>query len=121
MIVAHLEAYQVAVLVWSFVFGILGLQGLISIYLEGDLVKVGNHAPARLSWGVIVFAVAALLLNLWGAWEFVQQLLNQGTPQTLALLAALQAFILVLLLGIYRRYCIDNQVIDQDRNDGVPW
>lgn len=121
MILAHMEAYEVALVIWSFVLGLLGLQGLISIYLEGDVKAVGTHAPPPLTWPVMLLVLALLALNFWSAWTFVQLLFGEGSPEALGRLASLMVFILAALLVIYRRYCIEDKVVGKPRNDGVPW
>jgi len=121
MLLEHLEAYEIALVVWSFVFGLLGLQGLISIYLEGDIKAVGTHAPPQPTWPILILVVALLAVNFWSAWTFVQLLFNEGAPETLGRLAALMAFILAALVAIYRRYCIEDIVVGKTRDDGIPW
>jgi uncharacterized membrane protein (DUF4010 family) len=121
MIVAHLEAYEIALIIWSFLFGLLGLQGLISIYLEGETDEPGVRPVQPAPWGVMIFMAALTAANVATAWLFVQQLYQGASPSSLGQLAALLAFLLAALVGLYRRYFIDDVVISQERDDDVPW
>jgi hypothetical protein len=121
MIVEHLEAYEIALIIWSFLFGLLGLQGFVSIYLEGEVDEPRVQPAPGAPWRVVAFMVLLTAANVWLAWQFVQGLF-QGVPNTsLARTAALILIVLAALIGLYRRYFIDDVVIAQDRDDGVPW
>jgi hypothetical protein len=120
VIVEHLDAYEVALVVWSFLFGLLGLQGLISTYLEGEVDTVGTHSEPKSSVVVVVLMAALTATIMWSAWTFAQQLLL-GSSETLGWLAALMSLAMSALIALYRRYFISDEVIAQARNDGVPW
>lgn len=121
MIVEHMEAYEVVLVIWSFLFALLGLQGLISIYLEGEVEEVGVHPVPQASWIVMTLLAGITVANVWSAWAFFQQLFQEGSPYTLGRLAALMAFTLAALVGLYRRFFIPDKVVAQQRDDGVPW
>ncbi len=120
MIVEHLDAYEVALVIWSFLFGLLGLQGLISTFLEGEVDAVGTHPEPKSSLVVVVLMAALTAVIMWSAWTFTQQLLL-GSSETLGWLAALIALAMSALIGLYRRYFIPDEVIAQARDDEVPW
>jgi len=121
MIVEHLESYEIALIIWSFLFGLLGLQGLISIYLEGEVEEPGVRPAKATPWGIIGLMGLLTAANVWAAWEFVHQLYQGAPAATLGRTAALLVFLLAALIGLYRRYFIDDVVIAQDRDDDVPW
>lgn len=121
MIVAHLESYEIALIIWSFLLGILGLQGLISIYLEGEIDEPGVRPATQAPWGVLVLMAVLSAANVGTAWIFVQQLYAGAAPSSLGQLAALLAFLLAALVGLYRRYFIDDVVVAQERDDDLPW
>lgn len=120
MVAEHLEAYEIALIIWSALLGLLGLQGLISIYLEGEVEEVGVYAPSTPPWKLI--ALIAVLSGgvVWTAVAFIQRVVN-GTDDGLGALATLMAFLLAALVGLYRRFFIADEVIAQQRDDGVPW
>jgi len=121
VIVEHLESYEIALIIWSFLFGLLGLQGLISIYLEGEVEESGVRPAKAPPLSVVALMAVLTAANVWMAWAFIRQL-YQGTPPTsLGRTAALLMFLLAALVGLYRRYFIDDVVVAQDRDDDVPW
>jgi hypothetical protein len=121
MIVAHLESYEIALIIWSFLLGLLGLQGLISIYLEGEVEEPSVRPVPPASWGVVLLMAVLTAANVGAVWVFIQQLYQGAAPSTLGQLAALLAFLLAALVGFYRRNFIDDVVIAQERDDDVPW
>ena len=120
MVVEHLEAYEIALIIWSVLLGLLGLQGLISIYLEGEVEEVGVYAPSTPSWKLIILMAVLTGGVVWTAVAFVQRALN-ASADGLGTLATLMVFLLAALVGLYRRYFIADEVIAQQRDDGVPW
>ena len=121
MVVEHLEAYEIALIIWSVLLGLLGLQGLISIYLEGEVEEVGVYAAPKPSWGIVALMAALTGGVVWAAGAFIQQGVGGETANALGPLAALMAFLLAALVGLYRRYFINDEVVAQERDDGVPW
>ncbi|HED03235.1 MAG TPA: hypothetical protein ENI60_00465 [Candidatus Fraserbacteria bacterium] len=121
MIVEHLESYEIALVIWSFLFILLGLQGLISVYLDGEVEQVEVRPAKPAPWPVVWFMLLLTAANVGTAWEFAQQLFHGASPSSLGQLAALLLFILAALIGLYRRYFIADVVVAQERDDGVPW
>ncbi len=121
MIPAHLESYQVALIVWGFVLALYGVQGLLSVWLEGQELRPGekNSAPEPMG-AVIVMALLAGAVLLCAV-QFVRSLQYQPDPQRLALYGALLFWGLAAMLVLYRRYFIGDEVVVGDRDDGVPW
>lgn len=121
MIPAHLESYQIALIVWGFVIALYGVQGLLSVWLEGQQLQPGEkHSPREPLGAVVVIALLAGLA-LFFAVQFVRSLQQQPDPQRLALYGALLFFGLAAMFVLYRKYFIGDEVITQDRDDGVPW
>lgn len=122
MVVEHLEAYETGLLVWSFLFGVLGLQGLLSIYLEGETKEVGTHPVLPAPWYTVVLMAFLLAANLGLAWRFVRLLFQGGaTTAELGTNAALMFLLLAGMLALYRRHCIADKVVAQSRHDEIPW
>lgn len=121
MIPAHLEAYQIALIVWGFVLLLFGVQGLLAVWLEGRELVPGEARPAREPWGAVGSMVVLLGLELFFAVRFVGDLVLNPAPEPLALWGALLFFGLAAMLVIYRKYFISDEVIVQERDDGVPW
>jgi len=119
--IEHLEAFEVALLIWAFLFGLLGLQGVISTYLEGEVLDAGAHPTGVPSWAIMIAMVALTVANVWAVAAFVGALFGEAEPQALGQLAALMLLLLAILVGFYRRFFVDHVVVAQPRQDGVPW
>lgn len=121
MIPAHLESYQIALIVWGFVLALYGVQGLLSVWLEGQQLRPGEKSSAREPLGAVIAIAVVAGLVLFFAVQFVRSLQHQPDPQRLALYGALLFFGLAAMLVLYRKYFIGDEVVTQDRDDGVPW
>lgn len=121
MIPAHLESYQIALIVWGFVLALYGVQGLLSVWLEGPQLRPGEKNQAREPLGAVVAIALLTGVVFFFAVRFVQSLQHQPDPQRLALYGALLFVGLAAMLVLYRKYFIGDEVVTQDRDDGVPW
>ncbi|GBC76415.1 hypothetical protein HRbin07_00616 [bacterium HR07] len=121
MIPAHLESYQIALIVWGFVLALYGVQGLLSVWLEGQQLRPGEKHQAREPVGAVIAIALLTGVVLFFAVQFVRSLQHQPDPQRLALDGALLFFGLAAMLVLYRKYFIGDEVVTQDRDDGVPW
>jgi len=117
----HLEAYEIALIVWLAVLAVYGLQGLISVYLEGRELELEGGHQARASWGSLLLLLGLLAFQIFDAAEFVTSFLGGASSQTLAVYAALGFFGLAAMLVVYRRAFISDEAIAQEREDDVPW
>lgn len=121
MIPEHLESYEIGLVAWIFLLALFGIQGLISVWLEGKELKLGREKrPSESPIAVIaigILTVAELVLAV----SFIQSLQANGSPKALAIYAALIFFSLAAQLCLYRRYFIADEVIAQERDDELPW
>lgn len=121
MIPGHLESYQIALIVWGFVLALYGVQGLLSVWLEGQQLRPAEKNPAREPLGAVVVMALVAGVVLFFAVQFIQGLRYQPDPQRLALDGAVLFFGLAAMLVLYRKYFLGEEVVTQDRDDGVPW
>ncbi len=121
MIPAHLESYQIALIVWGFVLALYGVQGLLSVWLEGRELQPAEKNSAREPLGAVVAITLVVGVVLFCAVQFVHSLQHHPDPQRLALYGALLFLGLAAMLVLYRKYFVDDEVVTQDRDDGVPW
>lgn len=120
MIPTHLDAYQIALIAWGFLLAVYGVQGVLSVWLEGrELVPGPKDRPQALFW-VLLAGLVLVVFEVYWAVKFVGEL-TTAPPRQLALDAALLFLDLALMLVLYRRYFIAHEVLSQDRDDGVPW
>jgi hypothetical protein len=114
---SELELGIVAAVIALIVFGV---QGLLSIALEGEELRPGRHGgrltdPASIAIVVFSLALAAIAVALaWG-------IADDWSPRRLGILAGGGALILALLLVLYKEAFVGDEVCFDDREDGVPW
>lgn len=99
---------------------VYGLQGLLSIAIEGVELVPGRRGPVLtepLSVSIVLFSgllfVVAVSLG-WGIsddWE----------ERTIGILAGVGSLILALLLMLYKEAFLGDEARFDDRDDGVPW
>jgi hypothetical protein len=121
MIPTHLDAYQIALIAWGFVLALYGVQGVLSVWLEGRELKLKGQGerPREPLW-VLVVILALTALELLLAVRFVLGLPTAPARQ-LALDAGLLFMVLAVMLVLYRKYYVADEVMAQERDDGVPW
>lgn len=104
----------------AFTLAIFGIQGLISVLLEGRRLLPGRVRPRLtnpLSVAIVVFA-----LLLFGIAIFLGIGIVRGWgPLALGTLAGLGCLDLALLLIFYKEAFIGDEACFDERNDGVPW
>ncbi len=120
MIPTHLDAYQIALIAWGFLLALYGVQGVLSVWLEGrELVPGPTERPPEPVWSLIAALGLAALVMAW-AIKFMGELAT-APPRQLALDAGVLFLGLALMLVLYRRYFITHEAVTQDRDDGIPW
>ena len=120
MIPTHLEAYQIALIAWGFLLGLYGVQGVLSVWLEGrELAPGSTERPQEPLWSLLAALSLAALVIAWGI-KFAGELAT-APPRQLALDAGVLFVGLASMLVVYRRYFVTDEAVAQDRDDGIPW
>lgn len=99
---------------------IYGLQGLLSIVLEGVELKLGWRRPALtepLTIAIVVFSLALIAIAIALGWG----IMSDWERWKLGVLAGSGSLILALLLMFYKEAFLGREAFLEDRNDGVPW
>ena len=114
---SELEIFYVAAAVGLVTFG---LQGLISVLVEGRRLHPGRVPPRLtelLTLAIVIFSIAlfadAVVLG-YAVYE-------DWSPIRLGLLAGAGCLILALLLIFYKEAFVGDEASFDDREDGVPW
>ena len=116
-VLTELEIGMVGV---GFALAVFGIQGLISILLEGRRLRPGNVPPRLtdpLSAAIVVFSLALFGVAVWLGYGIVS---DRG-PRVLGLAAGLGCLILALLLVFYKEAFVGDEAGFDGREDGVPW
>ena len=99
---------------------IFGIQGLISVWVEGEELKPGRvppHLTDLLSWSIVTVSFVLLLDGIALAYG----LASDWSPIALGLLAGAGCLILAFLLVGYKEAFIGDEASFDRRDDGVPW
>jgi hypothetical protein len=121
LIPEHLTEYHIGLLAWVLVLGVYGIIGLASVWLEG-VEPVPERVEPRAGVGAVValtvFAVAALAGSVW----FIAQVVaGTGAALTLGLSGTFWMWSLAMAVALYRRYFMVAEIIQQDRDEEIPW
>jgi hypothetical protein len=121
MIPEHLKAYEIGLVAWTFLLGLFGVQGLITVFLEGEVVEPHEGEEREGSpWAVLLMA------GLWAAEVvfsvlFARGLYGGARSEVLALYSGAIFLALAAMLIVYRRCFIKDEVVAQEREDDFPW
>ena len=121
LIPEHLTEYQIGLLAWVLVLAVYGVVGLLSVWLEGAEPVPGRHDPQP-GTGAMVGLAASALAALAGMGVFVWRVVRgTGPGWELGLSGTFWMWSLALVLAVYRRYFVSDEIIEQDRDEEIPW
>jgi hypothetical protein len=121
IIPAHLEAYEVWQIAWVFALALFGVQGLISVFLEGQELRPGMKEALSESNVALLLMALLLLAELFICFKFINDLAGAASVQTLAWETSAGFFLLAAMVIVYRRWFLPHEVLVQERRDHVPW
>lgn len=99
---------------------IFGLQGLISVVVEGQELHPGRVAPRltnRLSAGIVT--IACILLVISGLLAY--GIASEWSVKSIGTLAGTGCLAISLLLVFFKEAFIGDEANFDNRDDGVPW
>lgn len=113
---------------FAMVLFIYGFIGLLSNWLEGSELRPGKHEPEPSSLPMVAGVVLSLLLVMLSGF-FVRTLVFANNPEigyynatTLqAGVFASMMLILALLIAIYKKYFVPEEVLAEDEKSDFPW
>ncbi|MGI9146122.1 MAG: hypothetical protein ACR2IK_06200 [Chloroflexota bacterium] len=117
---APLSELDIGLAAWAFVLAVFGAQGMVSILLEGQKLRLGT-TPARLTWPLtwaVVFSAAVLLVLsciLGGA------ILTGQSVAVVGATAGAGCLVLAFLLVAYKEAFVGDEARLDSRKDGIPW
>lgn len=111
---------EIGLLGVSMALGIFGVQGLLSVLLEGQELHLGRIAPrittvlsiliVVFTFGLVAVAVATGY-GIFAGWK----------PQTLGIFFGLGSLVLAAQLIFYKEAFIGDETRFDEREDGLPW
>jgi hypothetical protein len=116
-VLSELEIGLVAV---AFALTVFGIEGLISVLLEGRRLHPGIVRPRLtdpLSQAIVLFSLALFGIAIWLGYGIV----SEWGPLVLGVAAGLGCLVLALLLVFYKEAFIGDEAGFDEREDGVPW
>ena len=117
----HLKAYEIGLVAWTFLLALFGLQGLITVFLEGEELEPHEGKEREGSLGAIALLAGLLALEVALAVLFARGLYTGAQAKTLALYGGGIFLALAAMLIVYRRAFVKDEVIAQEREDDFPW
>lgn len=118
--VFHLSELEIAYVAVAAGLVTFGVQGLISILVEGRRLRPGRVAPRLtnpLTVAIVIFSIAlfadAVVLGI--------AIYEEWSPIRLGLLAGAGCLVLALILIFYKEAFVGDEATFDDREDGVPW
>lgn len=115
-----LSEIEIGLVAGAVTLAIYGLQGVISIMVEGVELVPGRRGPVLtgpLSVSIVVFSIALFGIAITLAWGIS----DDWSERTIGVLAGVGSLILALLLMLYKEAFLGDEARFDDRNDGVPW
>ncbi|RIH87587.1 hypothetical protein Mlute_00896 [Meiothermus luteus] len=127
-VVPHLTVGNIGLMAFALVLFVYGFIGLLSNWLEGSELRPGKHTPEPSSLPMVAGVVLSLLLVMLSGF-FVRTLIFANNPEIGYYNATtLQAgvfgammFILAVLIAIYKKYFIEEEVLAEDEKGDFPW
>jgi hypothetical protein len=117
---AVLSELQIGLAAWAFALAIFGLQGLLSVAVEGRELRPGRTPPRLTDALSVAIAICSLLLLVAAALLAVG--IRAGLSiQTIGLAAGLGCLLLAVLLLFYKEAFLGDEAALDRRDDGLPW
>lgn len=115
-----LSELELGATAWAAGLLIYGVQGLLSILIEGQELRPGRMPP-RLT-DLLSVVIIILAVGLFGTALLLAYGLMRGwSPEALGGTAGVGCLILAVLLIAYKEAFVGDEASFDDRDDGVPW
>ena len=116
---------QIGLVAFATLFLIYALIGFFSVWLEGVELRPGRHVPNPGAAAVLAAVLLAVIEAALGGF-FVRLMIHHLTVEPVSAAAegaVFGAMMLVgaLLLAIYKKYYLGDEVLIEDEHSEVPW
>jgi len=122
---AALSEGQIGLVAFATLFLIYGLIGYFSVWLEGVELRPGRHVPSPSPLAVAAALVLAVAEAALGGF-FVRLMIHHYTVEPVSPAAEGAVFgammlIAALLIAIYKKYYLGDEVLIEEEHSEVPW
>jgi hypothetical protein len=120
-----LSVGQVGLVAFGLAFGVYGLTGLFSVWLEGTEPRPSRRLPDP-GRGALAAGVTLALVLVAVSGLFVRDTLRSLETERIhsareGFLFGAMALLSALLLVVYKKYAVGEEVITEDEHSEVPW
>jgi hypothetical protein len=115
-----LSELQIGLVAWAVSLGVFGLQGLLSVAVDGRELRPGRTSP-RLTDVLSVAIAGSSVLLLAAAGLLAAGIGANMSVQTIGLAAGLGCLILAVQLVFYKEAFLGAEAALDRRDDGLPW
>jgi hypothetical protein len=105
---------------WAIGLAIFGLQGLLSVAVEGEELHPGRVPPrltGPLGWGIVIFSLALVAT----ATALAYGLTADWSAEAIGVVAGFGCLAVALILVFYKEGFVGDEAGFDEREDGVPW
>jgi hypothetical protein len=117
---AALNELQIGAAAWALALGISGIQGIVTVMVEGRRLVLGTTAPRNSKLLSAATAALSVLLFVLAGLTGVAIISGQSTL-VIGSVAGAGCLVLGLLLLFYKEACIGHESHLEPRQDGIPW
>jgi hypothetical protein len=121
----ELSVGQIGLMAFAMSLFIYGFTSLISVWLEGTELRPGKHLPSAGSLPMVAGVVLSVLLA--GVSGFFARALAFGStsgyhsPSLQGGLFAAMMLLIALLITLYKKYFMGEEVVAEDEKSDFPW
>jgi hypothetical protein len=115
-----LNELQIGAAAWALTLAIFGVQGIVSIVLEGRQLFVGTIGPRLTNPLSAAIAASSILLLILAGLTGLAIVSGQPTA-VVGTAAGAGCLVLGLLLLLYKEAFVGHEAHLEPRQDGVPW
>jgi hypothetical protein len=115
-----LNELQLGLAAGALALAIFGVQGLISVLVEGETLRLGRRLP-RLTDALSIGIMALTLVLFCIALLLAYGIADDWRTLVIGSLAGAGCIVLALLLVFYKEAYLGDEAELEPRDDGIPW
>ncbi len=121
MWVEDVKSYQIAGIVWGVLFLMVAFVAFVSGWIEKDVTSPIHVRKDIVGTGPFISILLLLLFDFALIIAFIVELFIKTTPSTRGFTGFLMFFTFTIVIALYRHYYIDEEVVEHEIEDELPW